>query len=114
MTGAAAAECPTCDAALVRTGGAPPHDIDIAATTNALQERVAAGRMREVAGDVPLVDMLDLFAADTKYTIVSYLACSDCDRLLFWGLCIRGAPIFKHVDHALLPPGRGDMGPTSS
>lgn len=108
---ATAVECTTCDSALVRSDGEPPHDIDIAATIAALHERVVAGRMREVAGDVPLVDMVDLFASDMKYTIVSYLECSECDRLLFWGLCIRGAPIFRHVDHARLATHRWEEVP---
>ena len=105
------AQCPTCDTALVRSDSTPPHDIEITATTAALRERVAGGRMREVAGDVPLVDMLDLFAADMKYTVVSYLECPECDRLLYWGLCIRGAPIFEHVDDARLAAHRWDEVP---
>lgn len=92
----------TCDSARTSSDGTPPHDIDIAATTAALQDRVAAGRMREVAGDVPLADMIDLFAADMKYTIVSFLECLDCGQLLEWGLCIRGAPIFKHIGASTL------------
>nr|WP_241249435.1 DUF6357 family protein [Agrococcus sp. KRD186] len=94
--------CATCDSALVRSDGKPPYDIDIDATTQALQDRVAAGRMRAIVGDVPLADMIDLFASDMKYTIVSFLECLDCTRLLEWGLAIRGAAIFKHVDPAVL------------
>lgn len=94
--------CATCDSALVRSEGRPPYDIDMDATTEALQDRVADGRMRVVAGDVPLAAMIDLFAADMKYTIVSFLECLDCTRLLQWGLAIRGAAIFKHVEPSVL------------
>lgn len=89
--------CPTCDTAGVadeaRHGG-----IDIVATTDALIQRVDDGRMRVVRGDVPLTDMVALLESDMKYTIVTYLSCTDCERTVFWGLCIRGAPILKHVD----------------
>lgn len=90
--------CETCDSALVLTDGTPPHNIDVAATTDFLIERVVAGRMRYLRGDVPLEDMLDLAISDMKYTIVSYLQCEDCGRTRFWGLSIRGAPIYKAVD----------------
>lgn len=79
-----------------------------------LQDRVDVGRMREVACDVPLSDMVDLFAADVKYTIVSFLECLDCGRLLEWGLCIRGAPIFAHVDPSALEAVRWDEVPDRS
>jgi hypothetical protein len=87
-----------CDGALVRNGGRPPHDIDIAGTSAALQEHVRSGRMTYVRGDVPLEDMLPLAESDMKFTIVSYLLCGECGRTRFWGLCIRGAPIFKAVE----------------
>ncbi|MFD0556466.1 hypothetical protein FB566_1707 [Stackebrandtia endophytica] len=90
--------CPTCDTALVRGPGRPPYDMDIAATIDALGDRVSDGRMRVIRGDVQLTDMLDLFASDLKYTIVSFLECRHCERTVRFGLCIRGAPIYEHVD----------------
>ncbi|MET0812047.1 MAG: hypothetical protein ABWY03_03260 [Microbacterium sp.] len=92
------AECEVCDTALVHDDGKPPHDIDIARTSAALQERVDSGLMHYVRGDVPLEDMLPLAESDLKFSIVSYLMCGDCGRMRFWGLCIRGAPIFKVVE----------------
>lgn len=91
-------DCATCDTALVRTTGTPPHDVDIMKTSGALEERIASGRMRYVRGDVPLADMLALAESDLKFTIVSFLACEECGRTRFWGLCIRGAPSYKVVD----------------
>jgi hypothetical protein len=89
--------CLTCESALVRADADPPHDIDIVATTDALSSLVEAGRIREKRGDVPLADMLDLLHSEQKYTIVSYLDCLACGRTIFWGLCVRGAPVFRHV-----------------
>lgn len=76
----------------------PPHDVDVAKTIEALEERVDRGRMRYLRGDVPLEDMLALTASDLKYTIVSFLECEECGRTRFWGLCVRGAPSYKVVD----------------
>lgn len=89
-------DCDTCDTAGVPGSGAIPWDID--ATTGALIQRVSTGRMRELRGDVPLGDMTALLESDLKYTIVSFLECLDCGRVLFWGLCIRGNPILRHAD----------------
>ncbi len=82
--------CETCDTAGVPGAGAIPWDID--ATTDALILRARAGTMRELRHDVPLEDMVPLLESDMKYTIVSFVECLDCGRVLFWGLCIRGAP----------------------
>lgn len=90
--------CDTCDTAVVRNDRKPPHDIDITATIDALSDRVRRGRMRFVSGDVPLEDMLDLAYSELRYTIVSFLRCEDCGRMRFWGLCIRGAPVYKVVE----------------
>jgi len=68
------------------------------ATTDALIERVRSGRMREARYDVPLTDMIPLTESDLKYTIVNFLECLDCERILFWGLCIRGLPVLRHQD----------------
>jgi hypothetical protein len=89
-------DCKTCDSAGVPGIGALPWDID--ATTEALIDRVSTGRMRELRGDVPLEDMIPLLESDLKYTIVSFVECLDCGRVLFWGLCVRGNPILRHAD----------------
>ena len=93
-----AVPCPVCDTAVVRNDVPPPHDIDVARTTAALQDRVRDGRMSYLRGDVALEDMLALAESDMKYTIVSFLSCEACGRTRFWGLCIRGAPIYKVVE----------------
>lgn len=90
--------CETSDTAGVPGAGAIPWDID--ATTDALILRARAGTMRELRHDVPLEDMVPLLESDMKYTIVSFVECLDCGRVLFWGLCIRGAPILRHTDRS--------------
>ena len=96
---ASVTDCTTCgiDAVVLRNGRTPPHDVDAPSTTANLIERVRDGRMQYLRGDVPLEDMVDLAEADMKYTIVSYLRCSVCEQTQLWGLCIRGAPIYKPV-----------------
>src|SRR5690348_14142091 len=90
--------CKICETALIRTTGDPPHDIDVRRTIDALKVRVDSAQMRYVRGDVPLEDMVALGRSDLKYTIVSFLECRECRRTWFWGLCIRGAPIYETVD----------------
>ncbi len=92
------APCNTCDAALVLAAVAPPQWIDVVATTDALASHVHSGRMRYLRGDVPLEQMVSLAESDRKYTIVSFLQCTECERTRFWGLCIRGAPIYRVVE----------------
>lgn len=89
-------DCKTCDSVGIPGVGALPWDID--ATTGALIQRVGAGSMRELRGDVPLEDMLPLLESELKYTIVSFVECLDCRRVLFWGLCVRGNPILRHAE----------------
>jgi hypothetical protein len=96
--GGVGTDCATCDTALVRNAATPPHDVEVAKTSEALKERVENGRMRYLRGDVPLEDMLALAESDMKYTIVSFLVCEECGRTRFWGLCIRGAPSYEVVD----------------
>lgn len=91
-------DCLTCDSAGVPGVGALPWDID--ATTANLIQRVGSGRMRELRRDVPLDDMISLLESDLKYTIVSFVECLDCGRVLFWGLCIRGDPTLRHADRS--------------
>lgn len=90
--------CDVCETALVHDDGRPPHDIDVQQTCNALKLRVERDQMRYVRTEVPIEDMPALAESDLKYTIVSYLECRQCERTWFWGLCIRGAPIFTPVD----------------
>lgn len=53
--------------------------------------------MRELRGDVPLADMIAPLESELKYTVVMYLDCLDCGRVIFWGLCVRGDPILRQV-----------------
>lgn len=90
------AACETCETIGVPGDGVIPWDV--LATTEALIQRVGAGRMRELRGDVPLVDMVSLLESEQKYTVSSFVECLDCGRVLFWGLCVRGNPILRDAD----------------
>lgn len=93
-------DCQTCDTAGVPSTGALPWDID--ATTAALIRRVGEGRMHELRHDVPLEDMIALLESELQYTIATFMDCRDCGRVLFWGLCIRGNPILRHVQRTAI------------
>lgn len=90
--------CSCCGTVVVYNDGTPPHNINIVATTNALIQRVSNGSMAVIKGDCPLEDMFALIDAETKYTVVQFLRCQACGNMLFWGVCIRGAPVYKVSD----------------
>ena len=88
--------CTTC-VEIGLADGVRPRAIDAVATTSLLEDLISVGRLREVGGDVPVGDMLDLACSELKYTIVSFLECQECGRRIFWGLCIRGEPILRYA-----------------
>jgi hypothetical protein len=69
--------------------------LDIRTTEDRLAERLDAGQMRVLRGDVPLRDMLALAESDLKFTIVLFAKCEVCGTTWFYGLCIRGQPTYK-------------------
>ena len=54
--------------------------------------------MYVIRGDCPLEMMADLLYAETVYAIVQFLHCNICSKTIQWGVCIRGAPIYKAVE----------------
>jgi len=89
--------CDCCESALIYNNEYPEY-INIKATNDELIKRCNAGKMHVIRGDCPLEMMLSLLEADTVYTIVQFLHCNVCGKTIFWGLCIRGDPIFKIVE----------------
>lgn len=93
--------CTCCDRDDVVTAHASHGDneaIDIGSTQRAIEQRIADGRFEVIRADVPVEQMLDELERDVMYTIVSYLTCTVSGETVFWGLCIRGDPIYQHVD----------------
>ena len=92
--------CACCDTALVLSPLPPfpgcDRRIDIEATCARLDERVEQGRMSLIRSDCALLEMPELLGFDVKFTIAAFLHCHVCGRVLFWGLCVRGGPIYKH------------------
>lgn len=72
--------------------------IDPFATTDRLLARVESGEMLLLRADCPLERTNALFESDTRYTLNHYLRCQACGRTVYYGLCIRGLPIYRHVD----------------
>lgn len=72
--------------------------LNVSATTDRLRERVAAGDMALLRADCPLEQTVAMLEAERKYTLNHYLRCLRCGRTVFYGLCIRGEPIYRHVE----------------
>jgi len=98
ITHAPVPACEICETAVIRNAGKRPYDIDALRTIEAVKLRVDSGQMRYVRADAPLEDMVALAESELTYTINSYLECRQCRRTWFWGLCIRGAPVYKPVE----------------
>ncbi|AND15250.1 hypothetical protein [Rathayibacter tritici] len=85
---------------------APPDNverggpIDAFETLDALLSAVESGAMTALRGDCPITDMKALILAETKYTVVQFLHCSHCESTVFFGLCVRGWPIYRIVPAA--------------
>lgn len=105
-----ASSCPICDTVVVRNQRkfSSGSEIDIDGTIQAICARTERGDMRVLKADVPLRDMVALLESETKYMIVSFLACQHCLATKFWGLCTRGEPIYRACE-----PGAEDDWPWS-
>jgi hypothetical protein len=99
------APCPCCDTDIV----APKHEtsyrpgesiLDIRSTHAAVEARVADGRFEVIRSDVPIDRMLSVLDEESKYTIVAYLRCTLSSETIFWGLSIRGDPIYRHTNES--------------
>ena len=90
--------CLCCETAVIYNNRTPPHNINIQATCDELIKRCSNGEMNVIRGDCPLEMMVGLLEADTVFTIVQFLHCTVCNKTIFWGLCVRGAPIYKVVE----------------
>lgn len=93
--------CPVCDPEVVtpmRPDLRQPDELilDLTATQGAVEERLADGRFEVIRADFPVTRMLHELEKDEKYTIVSYLRCTVSDEVVFWGLSLRGGPIYRH------------------
>ena len=95
-----ASVCPVHDgAAAFESLSGRERALDAFATLTNLRSQVDAGRMRLLRADAPLDSVWELFLAEAKYTLVSFLRCEHCGEDVFFGLCVRGAPIYKTVPH---------------
>lgn len=91
--------CSGCGAvvAAMPVGNERNGPIDGLGTLRNVIHAVDAGGMAVLRGDCPLNEMEALVLAETKYTVVQYLHCNRCGNTIFFGLCLRGRPIYKVV-----------------
>lgn len=87
-------DCPDCSGLLVRA--ADTGALDVAATTAALTEALAAGRLSEDAHWVRLADLGPLHASGLMEQVESQLTCQTCRRVICFTLYRAGAPTFLH------------------
>jgi hypothetical protein len=88
-------DCDVCTSVAAYRDSYGERVLDIRTTEDRLAERLDAGQMRVLRGDVPLRDMLALAESDLKFTIVLFAKCEVCGTTWFYGLCIRGQPTYK-------------------
>lgn len=51
------------------------------------------------AGDCKFKDMLDIIDEELHFTVCFYLQCPACGIFYFFGVCIRGAPVYKKLEN---------------
>jgi hypothetical protein len=57
---------------------------------------LSRGDLDLVAGDCPVADVGRELEAEEHFTIQHYFQCVGCNEIFFWGICIRGAPIYRY------------------
>lgn len=62
-----------------------------------LSEMLKQRRLELYAGDCTFDEIPEVLDKETHYTVCSYLTCSECETVYFFGACVRGAPIFKEI-----------------
>jgi len=61
-----------------------------------LADAASSGSMELLAGDCELNDVWDVVDSDEHFSVSHLFRCIQCDETYFIGVCIRGAPIYKH------------------
>ena len=91
-------DCDVCTSVAAYRTSYGDVELDIRVVEERLAKRFDDGRMHVLKSDVPLRDMVSLAESDLKYTIALFARCDACGTTWFYGLCIRGQPLYKPVE----------------
>lgn len=83
-------DCDICTSVAAYRASYGHRVLDIGTSEDRLAERLDAGQVRVLRGDVPLRDMMALATSNLKFSIVLFTKCEVCGTTWFYGLCIRG------------------------
>ena len=92
--------CPCCGTVVVFNGKIIKHPlrgIDSMATNDNLIKRCSNEEMITICGDCPLEDMIGFRERESKCSVVQYLRCSVCEKIIIWGLYTYREPIYAIV-----------------
>lgn len=64
-----------------------------------LEELIKQRRLEIYAGDCLFEDVLKVLDGEKHYTVSFYLECTRCNKMFFYGACIRGNPIYRRVEN---------------
>ena len=62
-----------------------------------LLNKIENAQLTIYAGDCKFKDMLTIIDEEIHYTVCFYLQCPACGTFYFFGVCIRGAPVYQKL-----------------
>jgi hypothetical protein len=63
-----------------------------------VRDAVESGGLVLLKADCPLDRTADIWRAETMYTMAHFLRCTRCGSYIFFGLAVRGWPIYREAD----------------
>lgn len=64
-----------------------------------LLSKIENEQLKIYAGDCKFKDMLKIIDEELHFTVCFYLQCPACGIFYFFGVCIRGAPVYKKLEN---------------
>ncbi|UTC74707.1 hypothetical protein E4O03_10960 [Treponema sp. OMZ 792] len=64
-----------------------------------LLSKIENKQLKIYAGDCKFKDMLKIIDEELHFTVCFYLQCPACGIFYFFGVCIRGAPVYKKLEN---------------
>lgn len=61
--------------------------------------RIDKNEMEIYAADCLIEKIMEIVEKEEHYTICTYLKCLNCKNYYFFGICIRGEPVYKKVEN---------------
>jgi len=61
--------------------------------------KIEQNEMEIYAADCPIEKIMETVEKEEHYTICTYLKCLKCKNYYFFGICIRGEPVYKKIEN---------------